>query len=284
MSVSWAGLFRLCRLDKPVGILLLLWPTLWALLDAGQGDIWSWPALALMLGVVLMRSAGCVINDYADRHWDGAVARTNTRPLVTGEVTPTQALVFFVILCLISFALVLTLNRLTIALSFVAVALATIYPFTKRVTHLPQVVLGAAFSWAIPMAYAAIEGVVPAHAWWLFGANLAWTVAYDTQYAMVDREDDLKVGIKSTAILFGCFDRAAIAVLQLICLVCLVGFAQASNANAALMAGLLVALLLFAWQWWLVRNRQPECCFLAFRSNNWVGLAISAGLALSLIK
>ncbi|MBD1391140.1 4-hydroxybenzoate octaprenyltransferase [Neiella sp. HB171785] len=284
MPFPWAGIFRLCRLDKPVGILLLLWPTLWALLDAAQGLVWSWPAVALMLGVVLMRSAGCVINDYADRHWDGAVARTKTRPLVTGEVTPKQALGVFVGLCLVAFALVLTLNQLTIQLSFVAVALATIYPFTKRITHLPQVVLGAAFSWAIPMVYAAINGAIPAHAWWLFAANLAWTVAYDTQYAMVDRADDLKVGIKSTAILFGRFDVLAIVMLQLLCLACLVGFAVSAALMQVTFAGaLLLALGLFIWQWQLVRERQPAACFLAFRSNNWVGMVISGGLALALV-
>lgn len=279
--LSWSGLWRLCRLDKPIGILLLLWPTVWAIIDASSGAVWSWPACALLIGVVLMRSAGCVINDYADRHWDGAVERTKSRPLVTGEVSPLQALALFILLCLSAFALVLTLNQLTIALSFVAAGLATIYPFTKRVTHLPQFVLGAAFSWAIPMAYAAILGEVPLQAWWLFAANLAWTVAYDTEYAMVDRDDDVKVGIKSTAILFGRFDRVAIALLQLTTLLCLLLFAMQIQAGGAFIVGLAIVALLFVHQGVMIFRRQRQACFAAFRANNWVGLVIAAAMAAS---
>ncbi|MBW8191229.1 4-hydroxybenzoate octaprenyltransferase [Neiella marina] len=279
--LSWRGLWRLCRLDKPVGILLLLWPTLWALIDASQGNVWSWPALALMLGVVLMRSAGCVINDYADRHWDGDVERTKSRPLVTGEVSPQQALILFITLCVCAFVLVLSLNQLTIALSVVAAGLATIYPFTKRITQLPQMVLGLAFSWAIPMAYAAVLGTVPIQAWWLFAANLCWTVAYDTQYAMVDRDDDVKVGIKSTAILFGQFDRLAIAILQLLFLICLIVFAWITLAEPVLLFGLLLAAGMFVRQAKMIRQRERQQCFAAFRANNWVGFVVAAAMAAS---
>ena len=280
-NTAW-GMIRLCRLDKPVGILLLLWPTLWALLDASQGRLPIWTSFVLLCGVVLMRSAGCVINDFADRHWDGQVKRTCERPLVIGQVTEIQAIVLFAVLCLMSFGLVLTLNPLTIYMSFAAVALAILYPFTKRVTQLPQVVLGMAFSWAIPMSYAAIQNSVPGHAWWLFVANLLWTIAYDTQYAMVDRDDDVLVGIKSTAILFGEYDRLAIGLLQASALVCLAVFAITVSASPIFWIGLCVVAVLLAQQMRMIWDRDRSRCFTAFRANNWVGLTIAAAMAASI--
>ena len=277
------GIIQLCRLDKPVGIFLLLWPTLWALLDAAQGMPPRWELIVFLLGVVLMRSAGCVINDYADRHWDGAVERTKQRPLITGAVKPWQALIVFVSLCLVAFGLVLTLNALTIQLALVAAALATLYPFTKRFTQLPQFVLGAAFSWAIPMAYAAISNQIPAHAWALFVANLSWTVAYDTQYGMVDRKDDLSVGIKSTAILFGAYDRLAIGALQLICLTAFSWFAYSQDDGCPLWLGLFLVAVLFIQQGWQIRDREADSCFRAFRANNREGLVVTLAIAAALI-
>src|SRR3989338_5171934 len=198
---------RLMRLHRPIGIVLLLWPTLWALWIAGQGRPDPRVLAVFVLGVVLMRSAGCVINDYADRNFDPHVERTRDRPIAAGRVSPREALVLFATLCLIAFALVLTLNRLTILLSFAGAFLAATYPFVKRFTHLPQFYLGAAFGWGIVMAFAAVTGAVPALAWVLFAANVFWAAAYDTVYAMVDREDDARIGVKSTAILFGSYDR-----------------------------------------------------------------------------
>lgn len=280
---TFTGFVQLCRFDKPVGILLLLWPTLWALLDAAQGVPAPWVLTVFVLGVILMRSAGCVINDYADRHWDGAVERTKQRPLVTGTVKPWQALSLFGLLCAIALGLVLTLNPLTIQLSLAAAALATVYPFTKRYTQLPQFVLGTAFSWAIPMAYAAVQNQVPMHAWALFAANLSWTVAYDTQYAMVDRDDDLKVGIKSTAILFGQWDRQIIALLQLLCLLSLAWFAQAQHYGMVFWGGLLIVSALFMQQAWQIRSRERAACFAAFKANNRVGLVLTLAIAASLL-
>ena len=218
---------RLMRLDKPVGIYLLLWPTLWALLIASQG-LPAWDiTLIFVAGVVVMRSAGCVINDYADRKVDGSVKRTAQRPLATGEVTAKQALQLFGALVAIAFILVLFLNWQTIALSVAALVLASSYPFMKRYTHLPQVVLGAAFGWAIPMAFMAVLETIPDYGWWLFVANLTWTVAYDTMYAMVDRDDDLQIGVKSTAILFGKNDVRIVMGLQVVTLAILIGVGQA---------------------------------------------------------
>ncbi|MCM2680923.1 4-hydroxybenzoate octaprenyltransferase [Echinimonas agarilytica] len=259
-----------------------MWPTLWALWDAAMGVPPMWILTVFVLGVVLMRSAGCVINDYADRHWDGAVERTQNRPLVTGQVTEKQALWLFAGLCAVAFGLVLTLNVLTIQLSFAALALATVYPFTKRVTHLPQFVLGAAFSFAIPMAYAAILGDVPMQAWILFGANLAWTVAYDTEYAMVDRADDVEVGIKSTAILFGRFDIAMIALLQTITLALLATFCFVLDYMWFASVVLILVGLMFIHQLWRIRNRDRAHCFAAFRANNRVGMVITVGFIASI--
>jgi 4-hydroxybenzoate polyprenyltransferase len=271
---------RLMRLHRPVGILLLLWPTLWALWIAGAGRPDPFIVTVFMAGVVLMRSAGCVINDYADRHFDPQVARTRDRPLASGLVTAREALVLFAVLCLLAFALVLTQNRLTIQISFAALALAIVYPFTKRVTQLPQLVLGAAFGMAIPMAFAAETGAVPSIAWWLFAANLAWTVAYDTLYAMVDRADDVKIGVKSTAILFGTHDRLIVGLLQLLALTLLSLAGQQLHLGNPYALGLLAAAALALWQQWLVRDRNPARCFAAFLNNQWFGAAVFVGLAL----
>jgi 4-hydroxybenzoate polyprenyltransferase len=279
-SFKISALLQLIRFDKPIGTLLLLWPALWALWIAAQG-VPDYDILAIFVaGTFLTRSAGCVINDLADRNLDGSVARTKGRPLVTGAVTEREAIVLFILLLLLAFALVLFTNKLTVLLSLVAVALASCYPFMKRFTHLPQVVLGAAFSWGIPMAFAAQSGALPPALWYLYAGNLLWTVAFDTQYAMVDREDDLRVGIKSSAILFGHNDRLFIGLLQLACIACLYGAGEAFGLGRYFHYALLVAALLFGYQHYLIRERQPEQCFRAFQHNNWVGLVIFAGAAL----
>lgn len=269
----------LTRLHKPIGIYLLLWPTLWALWLAGEGRPDVLPVCVFCLGVVLMRSAGCVINDYADRGIDPHVERTKQRPLASGRVTPREALILFVVLCLIAFALVLTMNRLTIAMSPVALILAGLYPFMKRYTHWPQVFLGAAFAWAIPMAFAAQTGTVPALAWYLFGATLLWTVAYDTMYAMVDREDDLKIGVKSTAILFARADRLIIALLQVAVIFLLAGIGYYAGLGFLYYAGLAVAAGLAVYQQYLIRGRKAALCFAAFLNNHWFGAVVFAGMA-----
>jgi len=279
-----AGRFKsylqLMRFDRPIGTLLLLWPTLWALwLAAGGFPQWHL-LLIFCLGVFLMRSAGCVINDYADRKVDGHVRRTAQRPLATGAVSAREALLLFAALCGAAFVLVLFTNRLTILLSFVAVALAATYPFMKRYTHLPQVVLGAAFGWSIPMAFAAQSGEVPRAAWLLFSANLLWTIAYDTFYAMVDREDDLKIGVKSTAILFGDDDRLATASLQLLTLLTLIFVGVQFKLAYWFYVSLIGVAVLFVHQQWLIRERRPDLCFKAFLDNNRVGALIFAGIFL----
>lgn len=270
---------RLTRLDRPIGSLLLLWPTGWALWSAAQGIPDGWVLLVFTLGVFLMRSAGCVINDFADRKVDGHVSRTQHRPMPSGLVSSKEALTLFGLLSLTAFALVLTLNTKTILLSFAALALAFCYPFMKRFTHLPQLVLGLAFSWAIPMAYAAQTNTLPAELWLLFLANVAWTIAYDTMYAMVDRDDDLKIGIKSTAILFGRFDKLITGLLQALTLLLLLAFALLTQAGASFYWGLLVAAALFVYQQRLISGRQGPDCFRAFLNNNYVGLAIFVGIA-----
>ena len=271
---------QLIRFDRPIGTLLLLWPTLWALWLAAAGV----PPVKLLvifsLGTLLMRSAGCAINDLADRKFDGSVARTSERPLVTGTVSPNEAMTLCAVLALAAFVLVLFTNTLTILLSFAGVALAACYPFMKRHTHLPQVVLGAAFSWGIPMAFAAVLNALPPTLWLIFIANLLWTVAYDTEYAMVDREDDLKVGIKSTAILFGDMDRHMVAALQALTIMALLLVGQRFELGAFYFAGLLVASGLFVYQQKLIRERKPADCFKAFLNNNWVGAAVFAGVVL----
>jgi 4-hydroxybenzoate polyprenyltransferase len=268
------------RLDKPVGIYLLLWPTLWALLMAAKGLPPLGITLIFVAGVVVMRSAGCVINDYADRKVDGRVKRTTQRPLATGEIKPKQALQLFGALIAIAFVLVLFLNWQTIALSVVALLLAASYPFMKRYTHLPQVVLGAAFGWAIPMAFMAVLETVPTYAWWLFIANLLWTVAYDTMYAMVDRDDDLQIGVKSTAILFGKNDVLIVMMLQALALTILWCIGLTINATWPYYTAVLFSALLCVRQYQLIKRRQREGCFTAFIENHYIGLAITLGTAL----
>src|SRR3990172_2778846 len=246
---------RLMRLHRPIGILLLLWPTLWALWIAGQGRPDLHVLAVFVLGVVLMRSAGCVINDYADRDIDPHVERTRDRPIAAGRVSPREALVLFAVLCLMAFALVLTLNRLTVLFSFAGAFLAATYPFLKRYTHLPQFYLGAAFGWGIPMAFAAQTGGVPPLAWVLFAANVFWAVAYDTAYAMVDREDDLKVGVKSTAILFGRYDRAMILVFHMVTIALLAAAGVVAGLGLLYYFGLAAAALHAGYQQWLIRDR-----------------------------
>jgi len=271
---------KLMRIDRPIGTLLLLWPTLWALwLAAGGFPRWDL-LLIFSLGVFLMRSAGCVINDYADRDFDGRVARTAARPLATGAVSKREALILFAGLCALAFALVLFTNRITILLSLVAVALASLYPFMKRYTHLPQVALGAAFGWSIPMAFAAQTGAVPHAAWLVFIANILWTVVYDTFYAMVDRDDDLKIGIKSTAILFGDDDKLITGFLQICTLFTLLLAGWQFHLGYWYYVALIGTAGLFAYQQMLIRHRQRDACFRAFLHNNWVGLTIFAGIAL----
>lgn len=269
---------RLMRLDKPIGTFLLLWPTLWALWIAAGG----FPSLKnlsiFVAGVILMRSAGCVINDIADRDYDGKVNRTQQRPLATGEVKVSEALTLFVVLCLLALFLVLMTNWNTILLSVVAVSLAAIYPFMKRYTYLPQVVLGAAFGWAIPMAFSA-EGVpLNAIVWLLFTANLLWTVAYDTLYALVDRDDDLKAGIKSTAILFGEADKIIIGIMQLLSLVALGFVGQKAGLGQVYYLSLALVACLFTWQHWIIRKRSTQAYFKAFLHNNWVGAVVFLGI------
>lgn len=274
------ALLQLIRFDRPIGTLLLLWPTLWALWLAA-GGLPDLKLLAIFVaGTFLTRSAGCIVNDLADRHLDGGVARTRERPLVTGAVTPAEARALFVALMLLAFVLVLFTNRLTVLLSVAAILLASTYPFMKRYTHLPQLVLGAAFSWGIPMAFAAQLDALPAALWLVYLGNLLWTVAYDTAYAMVDREDDLVVGIKSSAILFGRHDRLMIGLLQGGSLLCLFLAGRAFDLGVYYYTALLIAAGLFVYQHTLIRERQPERCLQAFLHNNWVGMVIFAGIAL----
>jgi 4-hydroxybenzoate polyprenyltransferase len=273
----------LMRMDRPVGALLLLWPTWWALWFAA-GDFPPPGALFIFtLGVFVMRSAGCVINDYADHGWlDARVERTRGRPMAAGRVSKREALLLFGGLLAFAFVLVLFTNALTIKLSFVGAALAAVYPFTKRVTHLAQVVLGAAFGWSIPMAFAAVTGTLPPLCWLLFLANVLFSVIYDTEYAMVDRDDDLRVGAKSTAILFGDADRVIIGVLMGTFLLAMLLAGTRAELSWPYFAGLAGATGLFGWQQWLIRGRAREACFAAFRNNNWVGFVLWIGLVLAL--
>ena len=265
---------QLSRMDRPIGIYLLLWPTLSAVWIAGNGSPTVANVLIFGLGVVLMRAAGCCINDFADRKVDGHVKRTADRPLASGRVKPREALALFAILVAVSFLLVLCTNSRTVWLSFGAVALAACYPFMKRYTYYPQVVLGAAYSWGIPMAFTAATGELPAIAWLLYIANLLWTVAYDTYYAMTDRDDDLKIGVKSTAILFGEADRAIILTLQLLSLGCLLMAGNRFELGGWFHLGLVGAALCFAWEYWSTRSLAREACFKAFLHNHWAGLII----------
>jgi 4-hydroxybenzoate polyprenyltransferase len=270
---------RLIRLDKPIGALLLLWPTLWGLW-LGAGALPDTHVLVVfMLGTLLTRSAGCAINDYADRHFDGRVARTRERPIAAGLIKPKEALMVAAVLALIAFALVLTLNRLTVALALVAALIAAIYPFTKRFLALPQVWLGVAFSFGIPMAFAAQTGTVPAIAWALLIANVFWTIAYDTEYAMVDREDDLKLGIQTAALTFGRYDVAAVMGCHGAFLLLMTLIGLRSGLGFFYFCGLAVAAILIMYQYFLIRDRDPARCFRAFRHNNWVGLSVFLGVA-----
>ena len=271
---------QLMRLDRPIGTYLLLWPTLWALWIAGEGSPSVKNVVIFVLGVVLMRAAGCVINDFADRNLDGHVSRTKGRPMATGKITSREAWLLFALLIALSFVLVLFTNSTTIWLSFGALGVAALYPFMKRYTYYPQVVLGAAFSWGMLMAFTAERGVLPPEAWLLFVANVVWTVAYDTYYAMADREDDLKIGIKSTAILFGEADRVIIATLQGITLLCLILAGERFELGQWFHLGLTVAACCFAWEFVKTRSRKPQVCFKAFLHNHWAGLAILAGIIL----
>lgn len=271
--------WRLMRMDRPIGTLLLLWPTLWALWLAAEGVPSLKNLLIFTLGVIVMRAAGCVINDFADRKIDGSVARTKDRPLATGAISSREAIGLFIGLCLLAFVLVLMTNLLTIELSVGGLLLAFCYPFMKRHTHLPQVVLGAAFAWGVPMAYAAEAGSLHENIWLIYLAVVLWTVAYDTFYAMVDRDDDLKIGVKSTAILFGEQDRLMTAILQILSLYALILVGDRFALALPYYLGLAVAGGLFAYQQWLIRFRAREACFKAFLNNNWVGVAIFVGVA-----
>jgi len=272
----------LTRMDRPIGALLLLWPT-WCALWLAAGDFPPWkPLIIFTLGVFAMRAAGCAINDYADRHLDPQVARTAGRPIASGRVTPREALIVFVSLLAFAFLLVLLTNPLTIKLSFIGAALAALYPFTKRYTDFPQVVLGAAFGWAIPMAFAAVQNTVPPVGWLLFIANILWSVIYDTEYAMVDREDDIKAGARSTAILFGDADLPIIGVLMGTMVIALVMIGTRAHLGWPYWAAVTAAAGLFGWQQWLIRRRERDDCLAAFRHNNWVGLVLWIGIALAL--
>ncbi|MCU6378122.1 4-hydroxybenzoate octaprenyltransferase [Morganella morganii] len=278
---KWQAYSRLMRTDRPIGSLLLLWPTYWALWIAARG-VPDWHILIIFtIGVFSMRAAGCVINDFADRKFDGSVERTKNRPLPRGDVTEKEAKILFAVLVLVSFGLVLTLNTMTIWLSVAGLALAWVYPFVKRVSHLPQVVLGAAFGWSIPMAFAAVSESLPAECWLLFAVNIVWSVVYDTQYAMVDRNDDLKIGVKSTAILFGRFDKMIIGILQLVMILMLLWIGLMVNLSGIFYWSLLLAGALFVHQQRLMADRERDPCFQAFMNNNYVGFILFLGMLVS---
>lgn len=272
--------FRLIRLDKPIGILLLLWPTLWALWFASDGKP-DWTLVAIFtLGTVLMRSAGCAINDYADRDFDKHVQRTVDRPITSGKIKPKEALLVALVLTLAAFALILPLNLLTKQLSIAAVIIAASYPYFKRFFAIPQAYLGIAFGFGIPMGFAAVQGSVPAAAWWLLIANIFWAVAYDTAYAMVDREDDLKIGMKTSAITFGRYDVAAIMFCYAVTLALIFIVGWQYGLRTWFVLGMLVAAACAVYHYTLIRHRERAACFKAFRHNNWLGAAIFAGVAL----
>ncbi len=275
--------FRLMRLDKPIGIYLLLWPTLWALFLAADGIPDMKTLFIFVLGTILIRSAGCVINDYADRKIDKLVERTQHRPIVSGEVSPKLALILFVVIMILALALVLLTNKLTIQLSFVAGALAMLYPFTKRWTYLPQLVLGLAFAMSVPMAFAATKGIVPNDSWWIFLATVIWTVIYDTIYAMADREEDLKIGVKSTAILFARYDKLIIGVLQVCLLLVLIKVSKIFNLGIFYDISIILSVFLIIFHQKLIKNREKTACFQAFLHNNFFGMVIFIGIALSVI-
>lgn len=271
---------QLMRVDRPIGTYLVAWPALWALWIAAQGTP-DWLLVAVfLLGSFLMRSAGCVINDFADRNIDGHIQRTAQRPLATGAVTSGEALQLFVLLCLCSAALLPLTNSLTVLLSFGAVLLAAIYPFMKRFTHFPQLVLGMAFSCSIPMSFAAQSGVLPSVVWQLYIAVVIWVIVYDTFYAMVDREDDLKIGVKSTAIFFGRFDKSITALLQMVFVTQMILIGVTIEAGNYYFSSIIFAGGLFVYQQWLIINRDKEQCFKAFLNNHYVGMVIFIGIVL----
>jgi 4-hydroxybenzoate polyprenyltransferase len=278
MHVKWNALWRLMRFDRPIGILLLLWPTLWALWIAGDGSPSTKNILIFCTGVVLMRAAGCIMNDVADRDFDPHVERTRCRPLASGELTVREALIAFFALMSLAFGLVLMTNVLTIKLAFAGALLASTYPFFKRWTHFPQVILGLAFGWGIPMAFAAETGQIASIAWLILLINVIWSVIYDTLYAMVDREDDVSIGLKSTAIMFGRFDLLIIRVLKILMIALLVLLGLKLQFSWPWFAGVVIAGMLFARQQYLVRDRDRDACFNAFLNNNWVGVAVWTGL------
>lgn len=278
LKQKWDVYSRLTRIDRPIGTLLLMWPCLMALMLAAGGMPDFKVLVIFIIGVVIMRACGCIINDYADRDLDSFVERTKSRPLASGEISTKEALILFVVLGLSAFGLVLLLNGLVVKLSVVGIILTIIYPFTKRITNMPQMFLGVVWSWSIPMAYAAQTGEVPIEAWWLFAANWFWTVAYDTMYAMVDRDDDLKVGIKSTAILFGKYDRQIIGLFQLAALACFIAAGWSADRGLLYGLGLLTFVGFSTYQQMLIFDRERAPCFKAFLNNNWAGLALFVGL------
>ena len=271
---------KLMRVDKPIGLWLLLWPTMWALWLAGEGHPDQGLFVVFVFGVFIMRSAGCVLNDYADRKIDPYVERTRTRPIASGAVTPTEALILFAALGLIAVGLAAMLNRQAQMLAIIAAALTVVYPFVKRFISIPQFVLGAAFGWAVPMAFAAQTGTTPQLAWLVFGVALIWAVIYDTFYAMVDRADDLKVGMKSTAILFGDVDLFVIAGLQALMLLALILVGLLANLGFWYYASVAIAGGLMAYHLWLARDRQPTSCFAAFLHNHYIGFTVFLGILL----
>ena len=269
---------QLIRFDKPIGSYLLLWPTLWALAISGNGSPDGWVLFVFVCGVFLMRSAGCAINDYADRDIDLHVSRTRDRPLTSGKMTSREALAVFAVLGLLAFLLVLTLNQLTIWLSFGGIVLAASYPFMKRYHYLPQVHMGAAFGWSVPMAYAAQTDSLPKMAWLLYVATVVWAVAYDTIYSMVDRDDDISIGVKSTAILFGEYERLLIGLFQVLFVLAMLLVGIDLGFSGIYFAALLLATLLLIYQQFLINDRIPEHCFMAFLNNHWVGAIVFAGI------
>ncbi len=283
LAAHSSGYARLMRLDKPIGIWLLLWPTLWALWIAGDGHPDAQVFTVFVLGTVLLRSAGCILNDVADRNIDPHVTRTRHRPLATGEVSVPEALALAAGLMLIALGLVLTLNRLTVQLALVGAVLTVIYPFAKRFIATPQLVLGVAFAWGVPMAFAAQLGHIPRLGWLLFLIALVWVVVYDTQYAMVDRDDDLKLGVKSTAIFFGEMDRMVIGGLQLVVLAGLALAGRDAGLGQWFVVGVVAAVIFALYQQWLIRLRQPDGCFRAFLNNAWLGASVFAGIVLDYV-
>ncbi|MCE2027901.1 4-hydroxybenzoate octaprenyltransferase [Sessilibacter corallicola] len=279
-SGNWNDYLALMRMDKPVGTLLVLWPVLWSLWLASDGSPSVKNLVIFVLGVFVMRSAGCVINDYADRNFDGSVKRTKQRPLASGKLSEQNALSLFFILCLVALLLVLLTNWMTVALSVGALILASVYPFAKRHTHLPQIVLGAAFSWSIPMVFTAETGTVSKEIWLIYFVNLLWVVAYDTYYAMVDRDDDLKIGVKSTAVLFAEMDKTIIGFLQVLVVIGLLMIGSQFNLGGIYILGVVITAGLFVYQQWITRDREREKCFAAFKNNQWVGLVIFIFIAL----